>query len=356
MSELIQKHDNRATIRWKLLTGASALALTAYAASVTIANASDTDRPVIWLEAGGEFTQLLNSEEPYLPPFVEGTRLPFITQSPDGIEKNSRHSLDTDAQISFQPKGSDWIFSARIQYGRTAKKKALSERTAYPSTSYYFFRYEAYQNILVQNTETHAIVDFTAGKDIGLGMFGSGVSSVASIGVRYAHLGSKSKIGIQYQPTNAVYTYHRFYGSLAAKRDFTGVGPSISWDASATIAGNSSDSSISLDWGVNGAVLFGRQRANIHHQTTNLAVGYPEGSNRHPVYEHPASPSRDKQIVVPNLGAFAGVSWRYAAAKVTLGYRADYFFGVLDGGIDTAKKEDRAFYGPFASVSIGIGD
>ena len=33
MSELIQKNDNRATIRWKLLTGASALALTAYVSS-----------------------------------------------------------------------------------------------------------------------------------------------------------------------------------------------------------------------------------------------------------------------------------------------------------------------------------
>ena len=42
MSELIQKNDNRATIRWKLLTGASALALTAYVSSAAIAKAEDT--------------------------------------------------------------------------------------------------------------------------------------------------------------------------------------------------------------------------------------------------------------------------------------------------------------------------
>lgn len=29
--------------------------------------------------------------------------------------------------------------------------------------------------------------------------------------------------------------------------------------------------------------------------------------------------------------------------------------GVMDGGIDTAKSENVGFYGPFASVSAGIG-
>ncbi len=52
MSELIQTHDNRATIRWKLLTGASALALTAYVSSASMAKAEDTDRPLIWIETG----------------------------------------------------------------------------------------------------------------------------------------------------------------------------------------------------------------------------------------------------------------------------------------------------------------
>jgi hypothetical protein len=351
MSELIHKNDNRATIRWKLLTGASALAL---AASAAAARAQDTDRPLIWLELGGQFTQLENSQETYLPQFVEGTRQPFITQSPDGTEKNPNRSWDSDAQISFQPADSDWMFSARVQFGRDTKNESLSQRTTHPTSGYYFLRYLAYQNVSNKSTESHAIVDFSAGRDVGLGMFGHGANSAAHIGVRYAHLGSKSSIGIQYQPTNAVYTYHRFYGDLTAKRDFTGIGPSISWDGSATIAGNSSGSSISLDWGANGAVLFGRQRTKIHHQTTNLAVGYPEGANRHPVYQKSTSPIRSRQAVVPNLGGFAGVSWRTSNAKVSLGYRADMFFGAIDGGIDTRKNENRGFNGPYASISIGF--
>jgi hypothetical protein len=42
-------------------------------------------------------------------------------------------------------------------------------------------------------------------------------------------------------------------------------------------------------------------------------------------------------------------------AKVKFGYRADLFLGAMDGGIDTAKKENVGFYGPFATVSVGIG-
>jgi hypothetical protein len=57
-----------------------------------------------------------------------------------------------------------------------------------------------------------------------------------------------------------------------------------------------------------------------------------------------ASPSaRDKNVVVPNPSGFAGVSWRYPNAKVSVGYRADMFFGAIDGGIDIAHRENRAF-------------
>jgi hypothetical protein len=58
---------------------------------------------------------------------------------------------------------------------------------------------------------------------------------------------------------------------------------------------------------------------------------------------------------VPNLGAFAGLSFRFAQAKVSVGYRGDFFFGAMDGGLDTRKSYNQEFYGPFATVSIGLG-
>jgi hypothetical protein len=60
-------------------------------------------------------------------------------------------------------------------------------------------------------------------------------------------------------------------------------------------------------------------------------------------------------VAVPNLGGFAGVSWRYQNAKVSFGYRADEFFGAMDGGLDKHKSENVGFFGPYANISIGLG-
>jgi hypothetical protein len=70
----------------------------------------------------------------------------------------------------------------------------------------------------------------------------------------------------------------------------------------------------------------------------------------------PATPdhTRSRNVTVPNIGGFAGLSFKYPNAKVSLGYRADFFFGAIDGGIDARKTYDRSFYGPYATVSIGL--
>ncbi len=64
---------------------------------------------------------------------------------------------------------------------------------------------------------------------------------------------------------------------------------------------------------------------------------------------------RSRSVTVPNIGAFAGFSVKYPNAKLSFGYRADFFFGAMDGGIDARKTYDRSFYGPYASISIGLG-
>jgi len=40
---------------------------------------------------------------------------------------------------------------------------------------------------------------------------------------------------------------------------------------------------------------------------------------------------------------------------VSFGYRADFFLGAMDGGIDTRRSGDVDFWGPFATVSVGLG-
>jgi len=365
MSELINTHDNRATIRWKLLTGASALALTAYVSSTVLAKAEDASRPQIWIELGTEFTGLESANEPYLPPFVlppyflGSSRAPFITESPAGFQKSAPSTWDENAKITFEPKGADWAVSVGIVYGRSSNQRSLRQQTAnhfLSSGGSPGHGYAAYQRTDAQTRETHLILDFQVGKDVGLGMFGHNGHSRINLGVRYAQFNARNKADVFYQPTNSHYAYQLFHGSFEAKRHFIGVGPSLSWEGSAGLAGNTEDGGLSVDWSVNGAVLFGRQRVRGHHQTTQLSVTYPSAAGKTVVYQSPAAISRSKQVAVPNLGGSAGFSWHYANAKMTLGYRYDRFFGAIDGGIDAAKKEDRAFYGPFASISIGLGD
>lgn len=68
----------------------------------------------------------------------------------------------------------------------------------------------------------------------------------------------------------------------------------------------------------------------------------------------PPDQNRSRTVIVPNVGGVAGLSYRFGDAKLSAGYRADFFFG-MDGGIDTTKKENVGFYGPFANVSVGMG-
>lgn len=42
-------------------------------------------------------------------------------------------------------------------------------------------------------------------------------------------------------------------------------------------------------------------------------------------------------------------------AKVSFGYRADFFFDAVDAGFDTRHTQAVGFHGPFATVSIGPG-
>jgi iron complex outermembrane receptor protein len=357
MSEITNHSAGRTNLRTTLLAtvcGASLFAALCVSRPAAAAE-DDADHPVVWVEVGGDFTQLNNSQELYLPPFALVTpRRSFITQLPLYTEKNAPVSWDGYAKISFEPSSTDWVFSASIRYGRNRTNRFQEQRTNQLTGTLGALAFDAYQDVAAQNSESHMVLDFLAGKDVGLGRFGSGGSSVISVGVRYAQFDSRSTVGVHYQPTNQYQPFHLFQASFTAARKFTGIGPSLSWDASADLIGSPQEGEISLDWGLNGAVLFGRRRADIHHQTTHYyeyRIRYP----RYITYHTGSSPNRSKQAVVPNVGGFASVSWRLPNAKVSMGYRADIFFGAMDGGINMAKSENRGFYGPFASVSIGIG-
>jgi polyisoprenoid-binding protein YceI len=106
-------------------------------------------------------------------------------------------------------------------------------------------------------------------------------------------------------------------------------------------------------------LLFGRQRTKVQHQTTGR---YHHGSFAthtvtRPVTFHPTpvDKTRSRNVTVPNVGGSVGVSWKLQNFKMSFGYKADFFFNAIDGGIDVRKEENRGFFGPFATIAIGLG-
>jgi iron complex outermembrane recepter protein len=383
MSELIQKNDNRATIRWKLLTSASALALTVSA--MNVAKAEEADRSSIWIEVGGQFDQFNGQGSPFTPSFVNTFDWSaYNLTSPATIQNMHVFSLGGDASITFQPTDSDWIFSASVRYGRSHghkfkhQQKTQHTRFQFIGTGPLDGKYvtktlpASYAQTGANKSEHHLVADFQAGKDVGLGMFGRDSTSVFGVGVRFARMSEKAQAAIYARPGIYIVpgtllgkypsfpfrnNYDRYYAAAHRAASFSGVGPSISWNSSVPVAGNVPDGEITVDWGANAALLFGRQRAKTQHHTTG---DYHYRSGKYyktaALQPHTGHRTQSRSVIVPNLGGFAGISFRYANAKMSIGYRGDFFFGAMDNGFDTRKSDTRGYYGPFASISFGLGD
>jgi len=375
MSELINSRDNRATIRWKLLTGASALALTAYVSSGSMARAEDASHPLIWLELGGQFDLLTEPSDTWTPPNLP----PPITHPVTGIlGQKPRIGYDMDGAITVQPEGSDWSISAAIKYGKAKHGPRSAHDQTYQTENCHGIHYHclttyAFTNLNSVEETKHLILDFQAGKDVGLGLFGQHDDSTIKIGVRMAqfreraggHMSAATGVPSKYA---GLYQGDFFDAAMNAQRSFSGIGPSIAWSGSVPIAGSLEDG-LAFDWGANAALLFGRQRTKVRTHTedkeiTGYTVVYTPSHLAYDYYPHTAQVTnvphtfvRNKRVMVPNLGGTVGFSYRLGGeAKISMGYKADFFFGAIDGGIDTAKKENRGFYGPYASISIGLGN
>jgi len=399
MSELINARNGRSDLRWHLLGTASALALIGSFSATPGAKAEDNaDHPTIWIELGGQLEQQTGQGDVFSPSFVTDnpTSIAFQPVSPLHVEKAPIFSNGANANITFQPENTNWVFSAAVRYGRSAGRKSFHQNHVIShqghETNLHFKSsrgiYLTYKTVTqhpsltagVEDTQrqSHAIIDFAAGKDFGLGMFGKGAVSDFNIGVRFAQFVSKVSGAMQARP-DAIFTQHdnpyayyyyhtRFplakFGQpclnqhlatamFQSQRNFHGVGPALSWNASLPVLGQLQAGTLNVDWGANASVLFGRQRASGSHHTY---VYYRRTAFRAIQTHHSSDGSfnRSRTVVVPNIGGFAGLSFNFTNAKVALGYRGDFFFGAMDTGNDTRKTKTVDFYGPFASISIGI--
>jgi hypothetical protein len=365
MSETFKANQYHAQLRHRLLVTACAMALLS-AVTIREAKADDADHPVLWIELGGAFDQISDGDTRWLPPNMT----PSISKPPPGpFGRMPTAGYDADLKISFTPDDSDWIFSAAVRYGRAIRGPKKTHDQSYHFTvqtqssapiKYNLTNWD-FANTAQRSRATYAIVDFQAGKDMGLGFFGG--KSTLSGGIRVAKLNENAEGHLtafisapgKYSPREAVHK-----AAFAAKRSFEGLGPSVYWDGSTPFAGTLSEG-FSFDWGANAAILFGRQKTDLSLRTRDAryypGAGYPlyTSGTVKVLSQSTNTPSRNRTVIVPNIGGFAGLSWHLPNAKISLGYRADFFFGAIDGGLASAKTETRGFYGPFATLSVGIG-
>jgi hypothetical protein len=376
-----------ANYRWKLLSSVSALTLLGSAYASGVAEAAEQDsRPPVWLELGWQFEGVSGSPVPFMPPFTDSFAS-LGAPSADIAQKVMAASYGAESGISFQPEGTGWVFSASVRYGRAHGHKKSGLQTNAPPLTFHttgrFGRFPSskpevkFQDVhdsaraSASNSDTHAIVDFQAGRDFGLGMSGHDSTSVLSAGVRFAQFKARSAVTLAGVPdfhfAHSFYraTFHAIYPFYGAWHDyaatsqnhmnFRGIGPSISWKASVPVAGNAENGELTFDWGANVALLFGRQTTRGEHQATGRYRGPGHSNNTFYGPSPPITHNRSRRVTVPNLGGFAGLSLQWNDAKLSLGYRGDFFFNALDTGIDTRHNTTRGYNGPFASISIGLG-
>jgi len=338
MSELVLPRHSQ-TVKWHLLATASALALLANMAAIPAAVADEDNH--FYFELGGQYGMQAGGSTAWFLPFAApgfgsggeggesgGVRTPS-TLGPNGavLPVSPRHSWDFEGTVKLQPAESELIYSLGVKFGRTARRDVSA--TATQPTEYGTGYYSGFAG----HRESHLNIDFQVGKDFGLGMFGHDGTSVFSLGLRYAHFTARTDTGF-YTSTK----YFQGSGATRLQRSFVGIGPMISWEASAPLS-DSEGGVISLDWGANAAVLFGRQKAK-------LLLVYDTGTA--------LETRRNRSSTVPEVGGFAGFSWHPADSgmRVSFGYKIDAYFNALDAGIYERFQVDRIQHGPFLKIGL----
>ena len=339
---------------------------------------SDAKVPSMWIELGGDAERISGQGQVFAPAFIAANPTSAVlwqNKNPLDAQKLPLFSFGGEAKLSYQPEGTDWVFAAAIIYGRSTSANEPDHQTK--GTYYNAYKSgiptqppsqirarENFSDTKARHTESHSILDFTAGKDFGLGLFGANETTTLSAGLRFAQFSSVQNVDFRARPDLHFHTanalglvfksaeFHAYHATGEASRTFRGIGPSVELNDSVPLLGNSQGGEIVIDWGVNAAILFGRQKTKSHH----MSSGYYHGKYGSSSYNNPlVSTSRSRSVIVPNLGAFAGASYRFNNAKISFGYRGDFFFNALDGGIDARKSETLGFSGPFARISIGLG-
>jgi iron complex outermembrane receptor protein len=382
----------------------------------------DGGRPQIWITLGGNYNNMLEAKaDPYdplaLPNFPNGgdATPPWAAglPTPRSLQKSPNSGFDWEADLSYQPSGSDWKLMAGVRYGRSARNNYVHKSqyaftndefnagvfgtqscsfistvgALFPSINHYQISHDVqrcehgtnheFVDSHASSSEQHEILDFEVGKNVGIGLFGTAGTGTLSGGVRIAQFNFRNGMTLLSDPhypepaglpSFFTHKYHDVYDFYVDEhRSFNGIGPEVNWDASNPVWGDVQNGQVALDWGVNLGALFGDETVHLHHVVKHCTISNaisPQSCNNSGnggvgdvrTVEPPDDVTRSNRVTVPNLGAHLGLSINYRNAKISFGYRADEFFGAIDGGQYSVHRFNRGFNGAYANISIGLGD
>jgi len=300
----------------------------------------------------------------------------FTAPFPEALDPRKPQGEDLDwgdsreVKLTYRAPSSPWNVSAAAQFGKTngtageinlgtAVRFYPGLPPAFPQTRYDYVISDA------QDREDHTLVDFSVGRDLGVGWLGAGSESSVKLALRYGQFNSESHLRILgtpdyvFAPTNFFKYprhFHKNAATLEADRSFEGAGPIVSWDASKRLTPVGEQGGFNLDWTLGGGVLFGKQKLD---EAWDITGSYYKGTIKYQTTT-PNTPiatdiHRAKSVTVPYAGAALGLSYSVQRIKVSAGYRYDRYFDLIDGGLDEHKSYDRTIDGPYFKLAVGFG-
>jgi len=218
--------------------------------------------------------------------------------------------------------------------------------------------------------EEYNTLEFSVGRDMGLGA--PLTRSEVSLGVRRAELDSTTNLEAsalmdwsipdgwgfsQLDPIPSTYNGYRV--NLTALREFSGVGPVISWAAQAPLIGNDATGRINMDWKVTLGALFGDQETSVGGQEqvtvySGVVLVFPGQQQGSPAITEPPA-ARSRSVTVPLADLSLGLSYVIGRVNVGAGYRWERYFDALDAGYGEHKDADRTIDGPYFKIAVGFG-
>jgi Legionella pneumophila major outer membrane protein precursor len=258
---------------------------------------------------------------------------------------------------------SPWSFGVSVRYGKTRHKRKSAHATnttsttstfkftspgfstcstsscsTYPpiTTTFTFTNYYSHTHKQpAARYSSHFIVDFTVGRDVGLGTTPAGDPIVKlEGGLRYANLRDNGELATVTAVNGATTNSVAFNGH----RRFIGIGPRLGVVLSVPLGA----SKFTLDGTAGAVVLFGKATENRIFNNNGAVTSQSTSENR----------------VAPGFDASVALSYLLTPkAKLSAGYQVEGYYNVFPGSSFTGppaytQDKDMLLYGPFLRATV----